>query len=215
MANYSNRFVVTDVESGGLPDRLKKEATIEVALTEIALVSIDNENLKIDKKSSWLIKPYSDDLIYDPVAAKVSGISKQMYQKEGLELEVVYNNVKSFLLKETDKTCKPILIIQNKSFDTPFIANLFKIFEDDLFKYIDSIEDTMVWSRRKWPMEGKHNLATIAQRCGLDHVESHRALPDTIITADVWIYFMKCLRGEGAIGGQIEKPKRFREGFKF
>lgn len=215
MAGYNNRFVALDTETGGLPDKLKKEATIEVALTEIALVSIDNEKLEVDKKASWLIKPYSDDLIYDPFAAKVSGISKQLAEKEGLDIEVVYNNTKTFLLKETDKSCKPVLVIQNKSFDTPFIVNLFKIFEDDLFKYIDRIEDTMVWSRMKWPSESKHNLATIAQRCGLDHVEAHRALPDTIITADVWIYFMKHLRGD-ITGNQVEsKPKRFRDTFKF
>lgn len=212
--SYHNRFVVSDSETGGLPDRLKKQATIEVALTEAALVSIDNEKLEIVNKGSWLVKPYTEDLIYDPIAAKVSGISKQMCVKEGIDIEEVYTNYKNFLLHETIKSLKPILIFQNKSFDIPFFENLFLIFKDDLHKYIDRIEDTMEWSRLLWPMESKHNLGIITQRCGLDHTESHRALPDTIITANVWIYFMKHLRGQNSVATEESKP-RFRSTFKF
>lgn len=214
MATYNNRFVAIDTETGGLPDRLKKEATIEVALTEIALVGIDNESLTIKEKDSWLIKPYADDLIYDIGAEKASGISKRMCEKEGIDIEKVYNNTKNFLLDQHVKKLKPIIIIQNKSFDTPFIDNMFKLFKDSLFNYIERIEDTMEWSRTTWPMEGKHSLGVIAQRCGLDHTQAHRALPDTIITADVWIYFMNRLRGQ-SIGSSNEKPKRFRDTFKF
>lgn len=214
MATYNNRFIAVDTETGGLPDRLKKEATLEVALTEIALVSVNNENLTIEDKDSWLIKPYSDDLIYDIGAEKASGISKKMCERDGIDIEEVYSNTKAFLLDQHIKKIKPILIIQNKSFDVPFIDNMFKIFKDSLFNYIERVEDTMEWSRLTWPLEGKHSLGVIAQRCGLDHTQAHRALPDTIITADVWIYFMRNLRGQ-AIGGSNEKPKRFRDNFKF
>lgn len=211
---YNNRFIVADTETGGIPAQLKKKATLEVSLTEIAMVAVDNEKLEILNKDSWLIKPYLDDLIYEPMAAKVSGITKQMCEKEGMDIETVYKNVKSFILKETVKTCKPIFVMQNKSFDIPFFQGLFELFDDDFFKYIDRVEDTMEWSRMRWPMESKHNLGVISQRCGLDHTESHRALPDTIITAEVWIYFLKHLRGE--IGSKTEqKPKRFRDTFKF
>jgi DNA polymerase III epsilon subunit-like protein len=211
---YLNTYIAIDTETGGLFSVLKKEATLEVAITEIALVAVDNETLTIKAKDSWLIAPYSPDLIYDPGAERASGISKKMCEKEGIDLEIVYNNTKEFLIKHTKKSQKPIIILQNKDFDIPFISGMFKIFEDDLFKYIDRVEDTMEWSRLKWPTENKHSLGVISERCGLDHTQAHRALPDTIITANVWIYFMKHLRGQN--GAITEEPKpRFRSTFKF
>ena len=212
--NYFNNYIVIDSETGGIPSVLKKEATLEVALTEVALVSVSGETLSIQKKDSWLIKPYSPDLIYDPGAEKASGISKRMCEKEGIDIEIVYENVRDFLVSQTKKSLKPIVIMQNKDFDIPFLSNLFKLFKDDFFKYIDRVEDTMEWSRLKWPEEGKHSLGTIAQRCGLDHTQAHRALPDTIKTAEVWIHYLRCLRGQGGSSEQ-EKPTRFRSKFKF
>ena len=212
MAKYDNIFVALDTETGGLPSVEKKEATTEVALTEIALVSIDNEKLEIISEYSELIAPYSDQLIYSPKAEKISGISKKMCEDEGSDIEQVYKNTKSFLISQKISSRKPIIIIQNESFDTPFLVNLFKMFKDNFFKYISGIEDTMEYSRKKWPLESKHNLGAIAERCGIDHVEAHRAGPDTITAAEIWIYFMKCLRGEIGSGNNTNN---FRFSFKF
>lgn len=81
---YNNTFIALDSETGGFPGA-ESPATITVALTEVALVPIDNESLEIVNKYSFLIKPYADDLIYSEGAAKVSGISKQMCIDEGIE----------------------------------------------------------------------------------------------------------------------------------
>ena len=78
MADYKNTIFVCDVETGGLPSALKKRAVHEVALTEIAFVVLDNVSLERVDKKSWLIKPYHSDLIYDPKAAEVSNITKEM-----------------------------------------------------------------------------------------------------------------------------------------
>lgn len=214
MTEYNNRFVVIDVETGGLPSKLKKDATLEVALTEVAMVSVDNEKLEIGRRGSWLVKPYFDDLIYSDEACKVSGISQQMCYNEGVDIEEVFSNVQSFLVRETVKTLKPVLVIQNQSFDIPFLVNLFSLFSEDLFRYIDGVEDTMVWSRRKWPMEKKHSLDIITQRCGLEYIDAHRALSDAIMTARVWVYFMECLRGSLSSVGSGNVVK-FKDNFKF
>lgn len=201
-----------DTETGGLPMVLKKQATIEVALTEVAMVVIDNETFSINQKESWLIEPYAYDLIYDPMAAKVSGISKQLCEKEGINIKECYEGMKKVFDKSKKGKCKPIVIFHNKDFDTPFIENVFKMFDDDLYKYIDRIEDTMEWARLKYVEKPKFTLASCAEHCGLDHLQAHRALPDAIITAEVWITFIKSLRGSGE---SEKKEVKFRHNFKF
>jgi DNA polymerase III epsilon subunit-like protein len=213
MPKYENVFLVMDTETGGLPSALKKQATIEVALTEVAAVAISNVNLQITDKKSWLIKPYADDLIYEKGAEIASGISKQMCMKQGIDIELCYKELRQMLQKHTVKNHKPIIVFQNKAFDIPFIENLFLLFSDDLYKYIERIEDTMHWARLKWVEKPKFSLGAIAEYFGLDHTQAHRALPDAIITAECWIKFIQCLRSEGE--SKEENKKRFRLTFRF
>lgn len=201
---YDNTFIALDSETGGFPSQTAP-ATITTALTEVALVAIDNESLEITSKDSFLIKPYDDDLIYSEGAAKASGISKQMCIDEGLELEDVYKSIVTILKANKKGKHKPILIMQNKKFDTPFIENLFMIFSDDLYKYIERIEDTLHWARYKFIEKPNFKLGSIADYCGLTLVNAHRAEADTVTTAKIWIHFMKSLRG--SIGGDVEKKE--------
>jgi len=94
---YDQPIIVTDVETGGLPSKLKKQATLEVALTEIAFVVIDNNSLEIIDERSYLFKPYSKDLIYDPEAAKVSGITLTMLEEKGLPMNEAFHDTDKFL----------------------------------------------------------------------------------------------------------------------
>ena len=216
MAKYNNRFIAVDTETGGLLSK-GKVAVAQVALTEVAMVSVDNESLEIVEQDSWLIAPYMEGLEYTAKAAEVSGITKQMCEKEGLDLEFVYKSMVKYLKANNVGTKKPIIIMQNKKFDIPFVENLFDAFKDSFYKHIERIEDTMEWSRNyMWPSEGKHNLAIITDRCGLDHTDAHRALADTIVTAKVWIHFMKKLRGENIQPVVSEEnTNSFRKTFKF
>lgn len=213
MAKYDNRFIVIDTETGGLLVK-GKQATIDIALTEVALVTVDSELLEIIDKKSWLIKPYDDALIYSDGAAKVSGITKKLCKDEGLEIADVYKNIVEVFKQNMMGKKKPIVIMQNKRFDIPFMENLFAICSDKFTSYVNRIEDTMEWSRLKWPEEGKHSLGVISERCGLDHTQAHRALPDTIITAQVWIHFMQSLRGDISNSSEKSEKDKFRKGFK-
>jgi len=209
---YNHRFIAIDTETGGIPS-VKNAATISIALTEIAVVVIENESLEIIHKDSWLIAPYDSELIYHPKAAEVSGITKQMLEKEGLGIEEVYKNFKKALTSNKIGRQKPILIMQNKKFDTPFLKNLFAIFNDNFEDYIDSVEDTLDWARKKFIEKPNFKLGSIADYCGIDHTEAHRAAADTLTTAQIWIYFMECLRGEGQ--NKQEESVTYRESFKF
>jgi DNA polymerase III alpha subunit (gram-positive type) len=217
MADYKNIIICCDVETGGLPSSLKKIATHEVALTEIAFVAIDLYTLEIVDKDSWLIKPYSDELIYDPQAAIASNITKEMCEESGEDIKDVFKKAKTFLKKNKVGTKKPYLSGQNIiKFDYDFIKGFFELNNEDISKYFDDfIIDTMNWSRLKWPEEGKHNLNVITERCNLEHTQAHRALPDTVITAKVVIDFLKCLRGNGSSAAKEEKKEeRFRVTFE-
>jgi len=212
---YEQNFIVMDTETGGLPTMLKKQATIEVALTEVAIVVVDNKSLEIIRKDSWLIKPYDTELIYDKGAEIASGISKKMCETDGVDIKEVYTQLKTAFIKGKSGNNKPILVFHNKSFDTPFIENLFKLFDDDLWKWISRIEDTMEWCRLKWVEKPNFKLGGCASYMGLDLVQAHRALPDTIITAKIWINLIKALRNESSEVVKETKLKRFRDHFKF
>lgn len=214
MANYKNYIFVADVETGGLPAKLKKEAVHEVALTEIAWVVIDNVTLDIVDKKGWLIKPYKEGLIYESAAAKVSGIDKQICESEGVTIQEAFQETLSLLKKYKRGRNLPYLAGQNiLKFDLDFIEGFFDFNKKDAAKFFNpDIIDTVLWSRLRWPEEGKHNLAAISERCGLEHTEAHRALSDTIITAEVIINFLKNMRGEG--NKETKSEKRFRETFE-
>ena len=217
MAKYNNRFIALDTETGGLCSKTKS-AFIDIALTEIAVVAIDNESLEIIDKNSWLIAPYDDNLEYNAEAAKVSGITKQMVIKEGLNVEDVYKNLVKFLKSHTQAKTKPIIIIQNKSFDLPFLENMFAIFNDNFHSYIERVEDTLIWARMKWIEKPNFKLGSIAEYCKLDLVNAHRAMPDTITTALIWIEFMKSLRGKNINTSENKEEinnNNFRTKFKF
>jgi len=209
---YNYNFIVLDTETGGLPSKTKL-ATIDIALTEVAVVVIDNESLEVTHKDSWLMKPYDDSCEYNPRAAEVSGITKQMCKVEGLEIEQVYKNLLKVLKANKKGRLKPIMVMQNKGFDIPFIENLFAIFNDNFHNYIECVEDTLEWGRYKWIEKPNFKLGSLADYCGLDLVQAHRALPDTVMTAKIWIHFMKCLRGEGQ--EVQEESVAYRENFKF
>jgi DNA polymerase III epsilon subunit-like protein len=215
MADYKNYIFTVDVETGGLPSKLKKKAVHEVALTEIAWVIIDNDTLEIVEKESWLIKPYDDNLIYDPFAAKASNITKEMCEEQGVTIEEAFEGTLQLLKKYKRGRKKPYLAGQNiLKFDLDFIEGFFEWNKKDASDFFhEEIIDTMVWSRHRWPEEGKHNLAVISERCGLEHTEAHRALPDTVITGQVVIDFIKGMRG---MGSKVEEKEevRFRDTFE-
>ncbi len=209
---YNNTIIACDWETGGLPNK-KLKAFFDVPVTEFAMVCVDNEKLEIVSEQSWLIKPYSDELVYNSIAADVSGITKKMCEESGEDVEAVYKKIKAVLKKAKKGSRKPIVVFHNKKFDVPFLENMFITFDDDIHKYIERFDCTLEKSREKWVEKPNFKLASVASYCNIDTPQTHRALPDTIITAKVLIYLLKCLRSD--IDEQEEDKEKFRETFKF
>ena len=178
------------------PARLKKEATTQVALVELAIVVVDNVKLKIIDKRSWLFKPYKEDLIYTEEAAKVSGITKKFAEENGIEMKQAFLEIRDFINQYKKKNRKHILVGHNIiKFDLDFIVNLFILNNSDATKYFDStIYDTLHFSRLKFVEAISFNLIVSCQMSNVTLVDAHRAMSDTISTAKLWISFVRSLR---------------------
>lgn len=211
LSPYAN-FIVVDCETGGLPNKNSK-AVYDVALTEIACVAI-NSSLEIVDQQSWMVKPYKDGLEYNPKAAEASGITKQMVEEQGEDIFGVQKEVVKFLKKYKQGSSLPVILGHNFiKFDSEFMLNLFEFCKDDLLKYVNSEpEDTIKWARLMWPESTNYKLGTCCENAGITLINAHRALTDTIATAQLWIHFMKNLRGQG---NSLEKEeKKFRHTFE-
>jgi len=211
---YQN-FIVIDVETGGLPSKIKK-AVFDIALTEIALVVVSKE-LEIIDQYSWLIKPYKEGLVYSQEAAVTSGITKEMVEEQGEDLKEVCMKVIDVFKKYKVGTKLPVLLGHNFiKFDSEFMLNMFEFCKFDLMKYVNpEPEDTIKWSRLAWVESVNYKLGTCCENANITLQDAHRALSDTIATAKLWIEFMKRLRGMStSCNDQSEVKNTYRVKFE-
>lgn len=205
-------YVIIDTETGGLPNS-KSKAFIDIALTEIACVTV-NSNLEITNKWSSIIKPYKKGLIYSELAEKVSGLGRKQCEEKGKDVNIVLREFIKELIKAKEVGKLPIFVAHNTPFDAPFIVNMFEFCKEDLFKYIqDQPEDTLRWSRMLWTESTNYKLGTVCENANITLSDAHHAITDAEATAKLWIYFLKNLRG---LGTKIDKSeeKRFRHTFE-
>jgi len=222
-----NNFVIFDFETGGTNAN-------ENSVTEIAIITIDGGTLKQIESYQALIAPYDDSLIYDPRAEKVSGISKEMCESDGLPIEQVAKEVLDILMRanirqEKSAGLRPILVGHNVTFDIDFLHHLLfyglgkdyqKLLEKALHGRIDrfgnfqpSYMDT--WSIGKsWFQDEKelydYKLATLTEKLGVDLNNAHRAMNDVVSTTEVFRRFLTNLRTSFTAN-----YKGNREGFTF
>jgi len=206
-------FAVFDLETGGL-------SATKNPICEIAIVIVDS-NLEIIEKYSEIIAPYDDSLKYEPKALEVNGLTMNQIENGKNSKEVVeevislfgeYTHGKGYQKK------KPILVGHNiDKFDIPFIVEFFGKHRKDLSNFIEPnfTIDTMWWSRMKWIESVNYKLGTVCSNLGIKLENAHRALPDTVKTAEMFIEFMKSLRGESKENSNKLEFKRFREKFVF
>jgi len=216
MPKSRQRYAIAmDVETGGLPGG-GKLAFVDIALTEIAFAVVDLYDLQIVDKASWLIKPnYKEGLIYSVQAQEVSGINIDMLKEKGVEVMQVFREIKAFLKKYTSgQMSRPVLVGHNiVKFDAAFIENMFIFFGDDLSNYVAGYEDTMLWAGYKFLESANYKLGTICQNMNIELTQAHRALTDTIATADLFIEFVSFLRASEK--KEKEEGNNFRNKFKF
>lgn len=210
---YKNNFAVFDLETGGL---IKKNGWIP-PITEIAIcaVSSDLENME---EYGTLIVPYKDDSEYEATALQVSNITLQMCRDQGKNSEEVIKDLIKLFTKLKANGKKPVLVGHNiDDFDIPILDNFFTEHKQDLSKYVETkfTIDTKWWGRMKFPDNSGYTLGDCLQQEGIDIVNAHRALVDTRANKDLFVKWMKCLRGNSSAVTTPTNQSKFRTGFKF
>lgn len=226
-----NNYVIIDFESGGVDLRVNP-------VTEVALLSIDGGNLKKIVEYQDLIAPYEESLVYEEKAFKVTNLSLEILEEEGLGVREVAENVLKALeqtnnRQEKSPGLKPILIGHNVPFDINCLHHLMywglkntsldyqKELERVLHGRIDyfgNFQPTYMdtWSLGKMWFQGEgeltdYKLATLVDKLGIDLNNAHRAMNDVVSTAQVVQNITNNLRS----GYFKNYQNRGREGFYF
>lgn len=229
-----NSFIILDFETGGL-DSNKNPAT------EIALLSIKGD-ISLDEIGRYqeLIDVYDKTLIYDEKATKVTGITKELLEDEGKDINEVVDGVVDLMkLSNLDNPrnspgLRPVLVGHNVGFDINYLHHVFekrfgksgqKEMESLLHGRVDhfgnfqpSYIDTWSLSKMWFGADNElsnFRLGTVVEKAGVELSDAHRAMNDVVATTDLLRAVIRNLRG-GSTNGEISGSVRNkREGFLF
>ena len=166
---------------------------------------------------------------YNPQALEATHIPRELFENEGVKYEEAFIQCKGFIDKHTIGNSKPIMaghnigtlprrivkksagkFIEKKpdGFDNPFMEVFFSDHKHNYFVEVNEyFIDTLKEARVIYYESAGYNLGTIANSLGITLKEAHRALPDTIATANVIISMLKRYRGFGSKESTYERRK--------
>lgn len=195
-------YLVIDFETGGLEPK-------EHAITEVGIVVINGDTLKILEEYQSYIYPY--DKKYDQQALTATNISLKLLESKGKPAKEVCVAMEAVMQRHTARSFKDKLIWvgHNPLFDVGFCNDFLKQFsKNSLEKYftgqkfdsyfIPTHFDTMTLARAKWKREniagGSYSLTNVCQKSGIELSDAHGALNDTVATNGVFTLFINHLR---------------------
>jgi DNA polymerase III alpha subunit (gram-positive type) len=193
-------YLVIDVETGGLTNK-DNIAFYDIALVEVAMVYL-SPDLKILDKASFLLKPYTVKGVspsYNGEAFEITNLTMDMLENEGVSIVDGIEIIKQFISTNLTSNKKPVMVGHKiDKFDGDFFINMFKSEKDNIFKIVqDTFIDTLTMSHWRYPQSVDYKLSTMCDLLDIELVNAHRALPDTIATAELFIEYMKGFRGKG------------------
>ena len=228
-AQNPNNFIVFDFETGGL-------SSTKSAVTEIALIAVDGKTGEKIVEYSSLIAPYNPNLEYNPKALEVTGITMEMLEEEGKEIEVVAQEVVDCFKKannrgEKSAGLRPLLVGHNVQFDLGFLHHLiehgFKQSHENTQKtleqvlhgtrdYYGNFQPTYLdtWALCKaWFQEEQelvnYKLSTVVEKLGIDINNAHRAMNDVVSTTEVLRVWLMSMRN-GMSSNSIQKERNYK-----
>jgi len=180
-----DEYVFFDLETTGLSPWGGDE------VVEIGAMKVWGQNLDDCQIFHSLVNPKR---LIPPDATRVNGITNEMVS----EAPVIENIFPKFL----EFIGNSWLVAQNARFDMSFIMKYLMQFR---IKRQIEVYDTMIFSRRAYPGESKHNLDIICQRLGLKVVaeDRHRSLGDVKLTAQAFF----ALRDK--LGGNLPNREKY------
>ena len=209
---YCN-YAVLDVETGG---RLAAKNPI----VQIALVIIDGVTLNEIARYQNYVKPYQE-LEIEQAALDYNGISMRDIEQHGVDYRKVVKEMIT-LLKETRVNShvayKPLIVGHNVQFDIGFISQMFKFAKEDLFKHTQP--DYWCTMRLDQLKNYKdkivgYKLEDCCDRVGIELIDGHDAMNDTLATKDLFIHHVQSLRSSEGAEVSSSDTERFRDEFVF
>ncbi len=168
-------YTVLDIETTGMSPSYSK-------ILEISAIKVRNGK-EVDNFSK-LINPHERIPYF---ISSLTGITTQMAQDEGEELENVLVDFKDFL--EDD-----IIVGHNVNFDVNFLYDNFKEVLDEPFS--NDFVDTLKISRKLLPDLDHHKLDDLTDYYGIRARDKHRALNDCDLTNQVYKKMCKAINSE-------------------
>lgn len=164
-----DEFVVFDLETTGLSPWGGDEI-IEIGAMKVFGGEIDEANA-----FHSLVNPKR---LIPPDATRVNGITNEMV----MGAPTIENVFPKFL----DFVGGSWLVAQNARFDMSFVMKYLMQFK--IKKQLE-VYDTMLFSRKAFPGESRHNLDVICSRLGFKIIpeERHRSLGDVKLTAQAFV----------------------------
>lgn len=232
----TNSYLIFDFETGGLvknPDPAKGDLNpLRYPITDFACIALKGDDLSEILRYDALIAPYDDSLIYDPIAAEITGITRELAEAEGIALADFSKDLIQIFTEMNDYASryqKAVLVGHNIRFDIPFLQEVAKRTGLDLSKYLDGdynnegqfsprYLDTeklglMMWGGNTAIREFK--LGTSCERAGIDIVGAHRAMPDVMANTELFRYFVNAMRGVKTEGASSAVSEEKRQRFHF
>lgn len=184
-------------------------------------------------------KPEEISMEYTDGAMAVTGITIDMLEEQGKDLDVVAKETIDFIVEhtcaKTPKNKMPIIIGQNISFDEGFLCQMFEY--AGLMKEFTKVVrgktdfygnwhpltlDTLVLGQLALcthPMATNYKLGTMAEILGIELNDAHEADADVMATANICATLTKRMRCVGGESGdqeeiQMSKTKKSRPHFK-
>jgi DNA polymerase III epsilon subunit len=166
--------VVFDLETTGLSSW--GDEIIEIGAVKVFGEEIDDQNV-----FHTLVNP---GRLIPPDSTAISGITNDMVANAP-KFEEVFPKFMEFV-------GNAFLVAQNAKFDMGFITKYMVKYN---VRRTWEVYDTMVFSRRAYPTETRHNLDIICQRLGLSiqKEDRHRALGDVKVTAQAFLKLRQML----------------------
>ncbi len=222
MSHKTLPITLLDFETGGFDAKTN-------AVTEVAAITFDSETFEEIARYEAILKPYNDDLLYDPQALQVTGITMEMINN-GVDFKTFSKEFIAFLKKSnvhSHPKYRPVLAGHNIAFDVPFLQQLLYFIGKKVDEFFNSHSDyfgnpypktldTLPLAMIKWPDMMKHTLGECIQKSGFELVHAHRAMNDVKSNVELLKTFIQSLRNN-SVGSvlSVEEERPFRELFKF